>query len=126
MLTFNSFLSLYTALEIELNSDYLTLYFTKSLPCAEALGGAAAERNKRFFPKITARLVFKISSFFSFLSMVIFHHASIGNVKKYMSLCYSENEIFHIFTYITVAVRQTAEDRVQLFFIIFYTKLRTF
>ena len=41
-------------------------YCTESLPCAEGLGGAAAERNKRFFPKITARLVFKIkSSFFS-------------------------------------------------------------
>ena len=42
-------------------------YCTESLPCAEGLGGAAPERNKRFFPKITARLVFKIkSSFFSF------------------------------------------------------------
>ena len=41
-------------------------YCTESLPCAEGLGGAAAERNKRFFPKITACLVFKIkSSFFS-------------------------------------------------------------
>ena len=41
-------------------------YCTELLPCAEGLGGAAAERNKRFFPKITARLVFKIkSSFFS-------------------------------------------------------------
>ena len=41
-------------------------YCTESLPCAEGLGGAAAERNKRFYPKITARLLFKIkSSFFS-------------------------------------------------------------
>ena len=28
----------------------------------------------------------------------------------YVELCYSENEIFHIFTYITAAVRQTAKD----------------
>ena len=48
--------------------NHLTLnpYCTESLPCAKGLGGAAAERNKRFFQKITARLVFKIkSSFFS-------------------------------------------------------------
>ena len=49
--------------------------------------------------------------------MVIFYHASVRNVKKnniiiyiYVELCYSENEIFHIFTYITAAVRQTAKD----------------
>ena len=28
----------------------------------------------------------------------------------YVKLCYSENEIFHIFMYITAAVRQTAKD----------------
>ena len=62
-------------------------YCTESLPCAEGLDGAAAEHNKRFFPKITARLFFKIKVNFSllFLSMVIFYHASVGNVKKYMS-----------------------------------------
>ena len=48
--------------------------------------------------------------------MVIFYHASVRNVKKiilsyiYVELCYSENRIFHIFTYITAAVRQTAKD----------------
>ena len=48
--------------------------------------------------------------------MVIFYHASARNVKKiilsyvYVELCYSENEIFHIFTYITAAVRQMAKD----------------
>ena len=44
----------------------------------------------------------------------------------YVKLCYSENGIFHIFTYITAAVLQTAKDTVQLFFIVFYTKLQTF
>ena len=50
--------------EIRKAVNPLTLnpYFTKSLPCAEALDGVAAERNKRFFPKITARLVYKIKS----------------------------------------------------------------
>ena len=49
-----------------INPLTLNPYCTESLPCAEGLGGAAAERNKRFFPKITARLVFKIKcSFFS-------------------------------------------------------------
>ena len=43
-----------------------------------------------------------------------------------MLLCYSKNENFHTFTYITAAVRQTAKDTVQLFFMLFYTKLRTF
>ena len=79
----------------------LNPYFTKSLPCAEALGGAAAERNKRFFPKITARLVFKIkSSFFSpFLVNGYILSCKCQKCKKiilsyiYMS-SYSENEIF--------------------------------
>ena len=57
-------------------------YCTESLPCAEGLGGAAAERNKRFFPKITARLVFKIKSSFFFPFLVNGYHASVRNVKK--------------------------------------------
>ena len=93
-------------------------YFTKSLLCAEALGRAAAKRKKRFFPKITARLVFKIKS--SFLSPFLVNGYILSckcqKCKKiilsyiYVELCYSENEIFHIFTYITAAVRQTAKD----------------
>ena len=93
-------------------------YFTKSLPCAEALGGAPDKRKKRFFPKITAPLVFKIkSSFFSpFLVNGYILSCKCQKCKKiilsyiYVELCYSENEIFHIFTYITAAVRQTAKD----------------
>ena len=51
---------------LSLNPLTLNPYCIESLLCAEGLGGAAAERNKRFFPKITARLVFKMkSSFFS-------------------------------------------------------------
>ena len=80
-------------------------------------GGAAADRNKRIFPKITARLVFKIkSSFFSpFLFNGYILSCKCQKCKKiisyiYVELCYSENEIFHIFTYITAAVRQTAKD----------------
>ena len=93
-------------------------YCTESLPCAEGLGGAVAERNKRFFPKITARLVFKIkSSFFSpFLVNGYILSCKCQKCKKiilsyiYVELCYSKNEIFQIFTYITAAVRQTAKD----------------
>ena len=110
-------------------------YCTESLPCAEGLGGVAAERNKRFFPKITARLVSKIkSSFFSpFLDNGYILSCKCQKCKKiilsyiYVELCYSKNEIFHIFTYITAAVRQTAKDtEFNYFFIVFYTKLRTF
>ena len=98
-------------------------YFTKSLPCAEGLGGAAAESNKRFFPKITARLVFKIkSSFFSpFLvnGYILSYKCQKCKKKKKNIIIYrlymlsyvkSENEIFNIFTYITAAVRQMAKD----------------
>ena len=107
-------------------------YFTNCLPCAEALGGAAAERKKRFFPKITARLVFKIeSSFFSpFLVNGYLLSCKCQKCKKiilsyiYVKSCYSENGSFHIFTYITAAVHQTAKDtEFNFFFIIFYTKL---
>ena len=96
----------------------LNPYCTELLPCAEGLGGAAAESNKRFFPKITARLVFKIkSSFFSpFLFNGYILSCKCQKCKRiilsyiYVELCYSENEIFHIFTYITGVVRQTAKD----------------
>ena len=66
--------------------------------------------------------------------MVIFYHASVRNVKKiilsyiyiyiyiYVELCYSENEIFHIFTYITAAVRQTAKDTEFNYFLSYFTQ----
>ena len=97
--------------------NIMTYMYIYTYTCAEALGGAAAERKKRlFFPKITARLVFKIkSSFFSpFLVNGYILSCKCQKCKKiilsYVELCYSENEIFHIFTYITTAVRQTAKD----------------
>ena len=85
----------------------LNAYCTESLPCAEGLGGAAAERNKRCFPKITARLVFKIkSSFFSpflgngyILSCKCQKYIYDNIFFLHVELCYSKNEIFHIFTY---------------------------
>ena len=77
----------------------LNPYCTETLPCAEGLGGEAAERNKRFIPKITARLVFKIkSSFFShFLVNGSILSCKCQKCKKiilsyiYVELCYSEN-----------------------------------
>ena len=61
--------------------------------------------------------------------MVIFYHASVRNVKKkyyhiyiYVELCYSENEIFHIFTYITADVRQTAKDTEFNYFLSYSTQ----
>ena len=111
---------------------YMYIYiYIYTYTCAEALGRAAAERKKRFFPKITARLVFEIKRVhFSllFLPMVIFYHASVRNVKKiilsyiYVELFYSENEIFHIFTYITAAVRQTAKDTEFNYFLSYSTQ----
>ena len=44
--------------------------------------------------------------------MVIFYHASVRNVKKiilsyiYVELCYSENEIFHIFRTSMTSIRR--------------------
>ena len=114
--------ALITCLTVKLFLNPLTPnpYCTESLPSVEGLGGAAAECNKRFFPKITARLVFKIkSSFFSpFLVNGYILSCKCQKCKKiilsyiYVELCYSENEIFHIFTYITAAVCQTAKDGV--------------
>ena len=60
--------------------------------------------------------------------MVIFYYTSVRNVKKiillyiYVELCYSENEIFHIFTYITAAVRQTAKDTEFNYFLSYSTQ----
>ena len=114
-----------------LNPLTLNPYCTKSLPCAEGLGGAAAERNKRFFPKITARLVFKIkSSFFShFLVNGDILSCKCQKCKKnnniiyiYVELCYSENEMFHIFMYITAAVRQTANNTEFNYFLSYSTQ----
>ena len=77
-----------------------------------------AERNKRFFPKITARLVFKIkSSFFSpFLVNGYILSCKCQKCKKiilsyiYVELCYSENEIFHFFrTTSLTSIRHTRD-----------------
>ena len=60
--------------------------------------------------------------------MVIFYHASVRNEKNniiihiYVELCYSENEIFHIVTYITASVRQTAKDKEFNYFLSFLHK----
>ena len=106
-------------------------YFTNCLPCAEALGKVAAERKKRFFPKITARLVFKIkSSFFSpFLVSGYILSCKCQKCKKmisyislYVELCYSNDGIFHIFTYITAAVRQMAKDTEFNYFLSYFTQ----
>ena len=43
-----------------------------------------------------------------------------------LSYVIAKMKIFYTFTYITAAVRQTAKDIVQLFFMLFYTKLQTF
>ena len=49
-----------------------------------------------------------------------------GKAKKmmlsyiYVELCYSENENFHTFTYITAAVRQTAKDTEFNYFLCFF------
>ena len=40
----------------------------------------------------------------------------------YVELCYSENEIFHIFMYITAAVRQTAKDTEFNYFLSYSTQ----
>ena len=117
-------------MNISLNPLTPNPYFTNCLPCAEALGGAAAERKKRFFQKITARLVFKIkSSFFSpFLVNGFILLCMCQKCKKiilsyiYVELCYSENGIFHTFTYITAAVRQTAKDTEFNYFVSYSTQ----
>ena len=59
--------------------------------------------------------------------MVIFYHASVRNIKKiishiYVELCYSKNEIFHIFMYITAVVRQTAKDTEFNYFLSYSTQ----
>ena len=87
---------------------------------------------KDFFPKITTRLVFKIrSSFFSpFLVNGYISSCKCQKCKKnniiiyslYVKLCYSENEIFHIFMYITAAVRQTAKDTEFNYFLSYSTQ----
>ena len=90
----------------------------------------STERKKGFFPKITARLVFEIkSSFFPpFLVNGYILSCKCQKCKKiilshiYVELCYSENEIFHIFTYITAAVRQTAKDTEFNYFLSYSTQ----
>ena len=94
----------------------------------------SAERRPRvkkdFFPKITARLVFKIkSSFFSpFLVNGYILSCKCQKCKRiilsyiYVELCYSENGIFHIFAYITAAVRQTAKDTEFNYFLLYSTQ----
>ena len=58
--------------------------------------------------------------------MVIFYRASVRNVKKisyiYVELCLSKNEIFHIVTYITAAVRQTTKDTEFNYFLSYSTQ----
>ena len=39
----------------------------------------------------------------------------------YVKLCYSENENFHMFTYITAAVCQTAKDTEFNYFLCYFT-----
>ena len=56
--------------------------------------------------------------------MVIFYHASVRNIKKiishiYVELCYSKNEIFHIFMYITAVGHYAKRQKIQSS-IIFY------
>ena len=114
-------------------SQYYDIYvhiYIYTYMCAEALGRAAAECKKRFFPKKTARLVFEIkSSFFSpFLVNGYILSCKCQKCKKiiishiYVELCYSENEIFNIFTYITAAVRQTAKDTEFNYFLSYSTQ----
>ena len=105
------------------------MYIYTYIVCRSSLG-VAAERKKRFFPKITARLVFEIkSSFFSpFLVNDYIVSCKCQKCKEiilshiYVELCYSENEIFHIFTYITAAVRQTAKDTEFNYFLSYSTQ----
>ena len=90
----------------------------------------AAERKKRFFPKITARLVFEIKSSFvsPFLVNGYILSCKCQKCKNilfshiYVELCYSENEIFHIFTYITAAVHQTTKDTEFNYFLSYSTQ----
>ena len=88
-------------------SQYYDIYvhiYIYTYMCAKALDRAAAKRKKRFFPKITARLVFEIkSSFFSpFLVNGYILSYKCQKCQKiilshiYVELCYSKNEIFHI------------------------------
>ena len=111
---------------------------TPIAPNCSRVPRVSAERRPsvtKVFPKFTARLVFKIkSSFFSpFLVNGYILSCKCQKCKKiilsyiYVELCYSENEIFHIFTYITAAVRQTAKDTVFNYFLLYSTqKLQTF
>ena len=46
----------------------------------------------------------------------------LSYIYIYVELCYSENEIFHIFTYITVAVRQMANDTEFNYFLSYSTQ----
>ena len=97
---------------------------TPIAPYRSRVPRVSAERQpsvtKDFFPKITARLVFKIkSSFFSpFLVNGYILSCKCQKCKKiilsyiYVELCYSENEIFHIYTYITAAVCQKIQSSI--------------
>ena len=106
-------------------------YCTESLLCAEGLSRVAAERNERIFPKITARLVFKIkSSFFSpFLVNGYILSCKCQKCKKIiLSYIYKSSygiakmKFFIKFTYITAAVRQTAKDTELNYFLSYSTQ----